>query len=186
MIKPIIAVIGDSVIDENSEKYKTAFAAGKALVDNGFRVQSGGLLGVMRAAFAGAKSSDKQSDCDTIAILPSFNTTTANEFADIIIPTGLDIYRNGIVANASAVVVVGGGAGTLSEMAFAWSLFKLIIAFENVDGWSKKLANQKIDERVRYQGFEDKVFGVSSAQEMIEVLKKMLPLYNRYHDRIIF
>jgi uncharacterized protein (TIGR00725 family) len=183
MNKKIIAIVGDSLIREDGPKYKTAFEAGRALVDGGYMVQSGGLKGVMRAAFAGAKSSKACTGCDTVAILPSFDITDANEYADIVIPTGLDFYRNGIVANASAVVAVGGGAGTLSEMAFAWSMFKLIIAFDNVDGWSKRLAGKRIDDRIRYN-FDDRVFAVSNAESMIEVLNKMLPKYNRHHDRI--
>ncbi|MCL2675495.1 MAG: acyl-CoA synthetase [Firmicutes bacterium] len=184
MNKKIIAIVGDSVIDEDGPKSRAAYAAGRALIKNGYRIQSGGRGGVMRAAFAGAKSIS-QGDSDTIAILPSFDIFEANEYADIVIPTGLDFYRNGVVAAASAVVAIGGGAGTLSEIAFAWSMHKLIIAFQNVEGWSRKLAGQRVDGRARYSGFEDKVFGVWSAEEMVEVLDKMLPLYNKSYGRII-
>ena len=37
-------------------------------------------------------------------------------------------YRNALVANSEAVVAVGGGAGTLSEIAFAWQFNRLILA----------------------------------------------------------
>ena len=40
----------------------------------------------------------KSGDGDTIAILPGFDPKPAIGHADIIIPTGLDLLRNGIVA----------------------------------------------------------------------------------------
>lgn len=183
-MKKIIAVIGDSKIDRNSLKYEIAFGIGKALIDNGYRVQSGGLGGVMEAVFEGAHASDKYKEGDTIALLPSFDRTTSNSFADIVIPTGLDIMRNAIVANADAVIAIGGGAGTLSEMAMAWSLFRLIIAFSNVGGWSSELAGRKIDLRERYKNIDDRVFDVTSPEQAIECLSKYIDVYDKYHHWI--
>ena len=59
--------------------------------------------------------------------------------ADVIIPTGLDAYRNALVANSEAVVAVGGGAGTLSEVAFAWQFNRPIFAVGDVP-WAHRLA----------------------------------------------
>ena len=98
-MKKIIAVIGDGKIEKDSLKYKLAFETGKALIDSGYRVQSGGLGGIMEAVFQGAKSSEKYQDGDTIAIIPSFDRTEANHYADIIIPTGIDVMRNGMVVS---------------------------------------------------------------------------------------
>ena len=88
----------------------------------------------MEAVFAGAHASEKYREGDTVALVPSFDTETANVYADIVIPTGLDMMRNALVANADAVVGVGGGAGTLCEFAFAWSLKRLIIAYRDSGG----------------------------------------------------
>jgi len=185
-MRKIIAVIGDGKIEPNSSKYKTAFETGKLLVDNGYRVQSGGLGGVMEAVFVGAKSSANYKDGDTIAILPSFDAAEANEYADIVIPTGLDVLRNAIVANASAVIAIGGGSGTLSEMAIAWSLYRLVIAYTCVEGWSHELADKKLDERERYANIDDKVFGVENPQEMISKLNEKIAMYTRIHHGIKF
>ena len=182
--KKTIAVIGDGQIEKNSFKYKLAFDTGKAIIDNGYRIQSGGMGGVMLAAFEGAKASSNYRDGDTIAIVPTFDKNDANEYADIIIPTGLDIMRNAIVVNADAVVAIGGGAGTLSEMAIAWSLFKLLIAYDNVDGWSKELAGRKIDDRIRYDNLDDAVYAVESPDEVIDLLKKYINMYSRSHHGI--
>ena len=184
-MKKIIAIVGDAKIDPNGIKYKMAFETGKALVDAGYRIQSGGLRGVMEAAFKGAHSSALNTDGDTIAIIPSFNPNDANAYADIAIGTGLDVFRNVIVGNASAVVAIGGGAGTLSEICNAWALKRMVIAFNNVDGWSAKLAGNRMDDRIRYDDIpDDKVYSVSSAEEVITLLNERLDKYNTYHTNI--
>ncbi len=185
--RKIIAIAGDARIAENSDKYKIAFEVGKALVDNGYRIQTGGLGGVMSAACQGAKSSLKYKEGDIIALVPSFDINEVNEFADIVIPTGLDVMRNALVANASAVVAIGGGAGTLSEMAFAWTFGRLIIGISNVDGWSSKLAGLKIDSRVRYPEIEnDMVYPATSGKQVAEILNNNIDKYYKRHKGIVF
>jgi uncharacterized protein (TIGR00725 family) len=184
-MRKIIAVVGDSKLEINSDKYIIAKELGKLLVDNGYRVVSGGMDGVMRAVFEGAKSSSKATDSDTIAIVPSFNPIDTNEFSDIIIPTGLDLYRNAIVANSDAVIAIGGGSGTLSEIAHSWALYRLVIAFSNVEGWSSKLAGTKIDNRRRYDNIDDKVYSVETPLEVINILNDKIDIYTRRHKRII-
>ena len=181
----IVSVIGDAQIEEGGEKYRLAFELGKALVDAGYRVQSGGLLGVMRAVMAGAKASKNYKEGDTIALVPTFDTEVANEFADIVIPTGLDLMRNAMVANAYAVVGIGGGAGTMSEYCFAWTLKRLVIAFKNSGGWSEKVADERLDQRVRYpQILDDRVYGVTTAEEAIKILNEKIDLYTSRHTGI--
>ncbi len=184
-MKKTIAVIGDTKIDPNGEKHRLAFELGKTLIDNGYRIQTGGMSGIMEAVLAGAKTSVQYQNGDTIAILPNFDGTAANRYADIVIPTGLDIMRGAIVVNAQAVVAIGGGAGTLSEIATAWSLFKLIIGYNNVDGWSAKLAGTKIDGRIRYENIpSDCIYSVQTAAETIAVLKEYIDKYTRCHHGI--
>ena len=48
-MRKMISIIGDSKIEKDGKKYRLAFSMGKALVDNGYRVASGGLGGVMEA-----------------------------------------------------------------------------------------------------------------------------------------
>jgi len=184
-MRKIVAVVGDAVIEKNGLKFKLAYETGKMLVDNGYRVQSGGMGGVMEAAFMGARASAKYKEGDTIALLPSFDVNIVNAYADVVIPTGLDMLRNALVANASAVIAVGGGAGTLSEIALAWSLKRLILAYSNADGWSGKVANTRMDERLRYPFEDDKVFGVTNADEAAKILNEKINLYNAYHKGII-
>lgn len=185
-MRKIIAVIGDACVKKDSLKYKLAYESGKAIIDNGYRLQCGGMGGVMMAACEGARSSSKYREGDIIGILPSFDINKANEYIDIPIPTGLDVYRNVIVANASAVVAIGGGSGTLCEISNAWSLKRLIIAYSNCEGWSGKLAGVKLDTRIRYEELpEDRIFEVTTPAEMTEIIAKYIDKYNIYHSGII-
>ena len=89
-----------------------------------------------------------------------------------------------MVVHSDAVIVIGGSAGTLSEIAMAWSLYRLIIGFR-VDGWSGKLADKPVDERDRYPEIEnDRVYGVDKADEALELLKELLPKYQKVHHGI--
>ena len=179
--RKIVAVIGNKKIEKGGVRETLAFEMGKALVDHGYRVQTGGLGGVMEAVLKGARASKNYKEGDTVALVPSFDAETANEYADVVIPTGIDMLRNALVANADAVIGVGGGAGTLCEYAFGWSLKRLVIAFENSGGWSEKLANTRLDADIRYPDIpQDKVYGVSSAEEAIKILNENI---NRYVPR---
>jgi hypothetical protein len=141
----------------------------------------------MEAVFAGAHASENYREGDTIALVPSFDAEVANKYADIVIPTGLDMMRNALVANADAVVGIGGGAGTMCEYAFAWSLKRLIIAYRNSGGWSSKLADTRLDDVIRYENIpEDKVYGVSVPSSMIEILNEKINLYTARHHGIVY
>ena len=76
---------------------------------------SGGLSGTMKAVCSGFKASGGL----TIGIIPTYSKKDANEFVDIVIPTGLGLARNVLVVKAADVVIsLPGAAGTLSEIAY--------------------------------------------------------------------
>ena len=179
-----VAIVGSARCHKESDTYRLAFETGKLLVDSGFRVLTGGMGGVMEAACLGGRSSPAYNNGDTIGILPGHGFSEANEAVDIVLPTGLDLYRNGLVAHASAVIALGGGAGTLSEIALAWSLKRLVIAYR-IDGWSGRLADTRLDERIRHASISnDMVYGVDSAPECIALLQQLIPLYEDSHRGI--
>ncbi len=74
-----------------------------------------------------------------------------------------------MVASADAVVAVGGGAGTLSEIALAWQFGKPIIALDLGEGWSAELAGRAVDGRRT-----DTVQRAGSAEEAISLLQALL------------
>ena len=178
-----ISIIGDSKI-VNKEEFFIAEKLGEALISNGYRIVCGGLGGVMEAVCKGGRESKKHVDGDIIGIIPGYNPGDANQYVDIVIATGLDQVRNLVISNSDAVVAIGGGAGTLTEIGFAWSLKRLLIAYK-IKGWSGKVADTKIDYRDRYPDIsEDKVFGVSSESEVIEILDSMLSKYDKRFTRL--
>lgn len=184
MRRKTVAIIGDGHIEQGGDKFRLACSIGKALIDNGYRIQSGGLGGIMEAVFIGAHSSEKYREGDTVAIIPSYDAADANPYADIVIPTGMDIHRNGVVINADAVVAIGGGVGTLSEMAFAWSNYRLLIGATSVEGWSKRLAGRNINYAPRYDFDDDIVFPAETADDVIRILAENIDRYTKVRKAI--
>ena len=143
--KPVAAVIGSAETGEAEQA--NAEALGRALVDHGFRVVTGGLGGIMAAACRGARSSPRYAPGDTIGVLPTYAPRDANPDCDIVIATGMNHGRNVVVvASADVVVAVGGRAGTLSEIALAWTLDRPVVAVGE-NGWGPELAGRPIDDR---------------------------------------
>jgi hypothetical protein len=136
---------------------------GRRAVEAGFRVVTGGLTGVMEAVSRGARSAPSWREGDIIGILPGYDRRAANPYVDIVVPTGMQIGRNIIVAAmADVMVVVGGGAGTLSEVAVAWQLGKPIVTLAMTGGWAEELAGASIDAR---RG--DVIQGAATAEEAV-------------------
>lgn len=105
-----------------------AEAVGAALAKAGAVLVCGGLGGVMEAACRGAHDAGGL----TIGLLPSDAREAANEWVQVAIPTGLGEARNVLVVRAaSAVIAIGGGWGTLSEMALALRAGKPVIGLES-------------------------------------------------------
>jgi len=180
----LVAVIGDANVPAGSQKDLLAEEVGRLLVDAGFRVLTGGLGGVRELGCRGARSSARYQSGDTVAVLPGHDPGEANEFVDVAIPSGLDHVRNSIVAHADAVIAIGGGAGTMSEICLAWIYKRLIVALR-VDGWSGRIADQRVDERVRYPDeSDDRVFGAASAEDAVRTVVDRVGRFTGQHRTI--
>jgi uncharacterized protein (TIGR00725 family) len=117
-----IGVVGPG--DASSEELWRAEEVGAGLASLGAVVVTGGLGGVMEAACRGARSRRGR----TLGILPGEDRTEANGWVEIAVATGLGELRNGLVVRASdALVAVGGGYGTLSEIALALRLGRAVV-----------------------------------------------------------
>ena len=154
----IIAVIGDSSC--SPEKAKLAQSVGELLAQRGAIVVCGGLGGVMEAVCRGAKSKDGL----TIGILPGQDASTANPWVDIPVVTGLGEARNVVVVkSAQAVIAIGGGYGTLSEIAYA---LKSSIPVIGLNTWS-----------LSQNGRDD--YSIIKAQDATEAVDKAISLAKR-------
>jgi hypothetical protein len=120
-----ISVIGGSEAD--NEIYNLAYEVGREIAKSGALLICGGLGGTMEAVCKGAKKEGGL----TIGILPTTNENDANKYVDIKIPSGIGYARNMIVVLSShAVIAVDGSSGTLSEIAYALTFNKPVIALK--------------------------------------------------------
>jgi uncharacterized protein (TIGR00725 family) len=89
---------------------------GRRLAEAGATVLCGGGGGVMTAVARGAV----EAGGTTVGLLPGADRAEANPHLTVALPTGLGEGRNLLLVRASdALVAVGGGYGTLSEIALA-------------------------------------------------------------------
>ncbi len=170
MVKVQVAVIGFGDIAENSDLSKMTEKLGQLLIDNDYRILCGGLGGVMSSICKGAKESSNYKEGMTVGILPSLDTSSTNPYIDIKIATGMSYSRNQIIIASSDIVIsIGGGAGTLSEIAFAWQMNKKIISISTSGGWSDKLAGEKIDNKRL-----DVIYEAKNEEEVISLISQLL------------
>jgi len=112
--KKVVSVIGGHNCSKEVERLAQNLAKNLAKVVD--ILVCGGLSGTMKAVCQGFKAGGGL----TIGIIPSYNKNDANEYVDIVIPTGLGLARNVLVVkSADMVVALPGEAGTLSEIAYA-------------------------------------------------------------------
>jgi uncharacterized protein (TIGR00725 family) len=98
--------------------------AGAAIAGAGAILVCGGLGGVMEAACRGARSRGGL----TVGLLPGTDRDQANGWVQLAIPTGLGEARNALVVRAAdALIAIGGGWGTLSEIALARKAAKPVV-----------------------------------------------------------
>ncbi len=115
------------MIGSGGEWEAAAEEVGRLLAEQGCTVVTGGLGEVMAAAHRGAKAAGGS----TIAILPGEERGAANRWADYVVVTGIGHARNlAVAASGDAVIAVGGGWGTLAEIAFARRLGRPVVALE--------------------------------------------------------
>lgn len=108
-----VGVIGPK--DATTEQLAVAESLGAELSRHGLQLLCGGKNGVMEAACKGSLEAGGL----PIGLLPDDEWHVANPYVAVPIATGIGPARNAIIARGSrALVAVGGGYGTLSEMAF--------------------------------------------------------------------
>lgn len=146
----IIGVIGAG--EAREELLRIAEEVGRLLAKEGAIVITGGLSGVMEAASRGAFLEGGI----TVGILPTLKKEDANPYVKIPIPTGMGEIRNALIVRASdALIAIGGGYGTLSEIAFALKTGKRVVGIKTwkIDGVIEvKTAQEAVEISLR--GYE--------------------------------
>lgn len=164
---PAVSLVGSSVL-RSPEIGARCRELGAALRTAGYTLVCGGRGGVMEATCEGFAGAEGPGVC--VGILPEADLSGSNEFLDVALPTGLGLTRNALVAMAGqAVIAVGGGSGTLSEIAFAWQFGKPIVAVTFAGGWAEELAGRHLDDR-----FEAPIARATTVPEVLAFLRPVL------------
>lgn len=160
--KKQILVIGNNEDSSNPELEKIAYDTGMEVAKSGSVLVTGGLGGVMRAACKGAKDAGGL----TVGIIPQNDPSFANEFCDIVIPSGLGLARDFVNAlSADGVIIIGGGAGTLSETCAAYMYKKPIVAIKNTGGIAEMFSDKYLDHRQNVL-----IVGVDSPKDAVKYI----------------
>lgn len=109
-----VAVIGTRT--PTASQAAAAAAMGRLLAEHGITVLCGGRSGVMEEVCRGVAEAGGLS----IGLLPDDEPEAANAYVTVPLATGIGVARNALIARAACcLVAIGGGYGTLSEIAFA-------------------------------------------------------------------
>jgi len=157
-----ILVVGNNENGSTPELEKAAYETGLEVAKSDSVLITGGLGGVMRAACHGAKDAGGI----TVGIIPQNDPSFANEYCDIVIPTGIGLARDFLNAlSADGVIIIGGGSGTLSETCAAYMHNKPIAAIKNTGGIAEMFVDKYLDHRQNV-----KIVGVSSPKEAVKYI----------------
>lgn len=113
-----VGIIGPG--DGGTRECEAAYEVASILATAGVPIVCGGRGGVMEAAARGAS----ESGGIAVGILPEDDLSGANQYLTVAIPTGIGEMRNALIARSGiCLVAIGGGMGTVSEMALGlkWS-----------------------------------------------------------------
>jgi len=127
-----VAVIGTRT--PTASQVTAASAMGQLLAQHGVTVLCGGRSGVMEEVCRGVAEAGGLS----IGLLPDDEPEAANPYVTVPLATGIGVARNALIARAACcLVAIGGGYGTLSEIAFALQFRRPVFLLDgapSVDG----------------------------------------------------
>ena len=122
----------------------------------------------------GASKGAKEAGGLVVGILPQDEASFGNDYLDVVISTGIGYARNFVTAySCDAVVIVGGGIGTLVEAGVAYMKRKPIVSMLGSGGVADKFAGEYLDERrlVRLEGETDPVKAIEKALSLVNTRK---------------
>jgi len=155
-----VAVIGSSGVELGSELAQLGEEVGRRLAEAGVTVVCGGLTGVMEAACRGVN----EAGGGAIGIVPGDSMREANPYCTHVVATGIGHARNlAVVSSGDAVIAIGGEWGTLSEIGFARSIGRTVVALRS---WT-------LEGRERMEGAPG-VLLAESAREAVDLALESL------------
>ena len=140
--RPQVSVLGSA--EPGSAAYKLAGEAGALLASLGITVVSGCGSPATRVAAQRAIESGGL----VLSIVPPDTMPAADWPATVVVPCGMGDARNLLMAlSGDACIVIGGRAGTISEVCLAWLHKRPLLPLVGCGGWSNGLPDNPPDER---------------------------------------
>ena len=137
-----VCVLGSA--EPGSSAYELAGAAGELLARLGITVVSG--CGSPATRVAAQRALDANGL--VVSIVPSDDISLRDWPCTVLIPCGMGDARNLLMALAGdACLVIGGRAGTISEVCLAWLHRRPLLPLTGCGGWSDQLEKNPPDER---------------------------------------
>lgn len=139
----VVAVAGPRIGEPH--QLAAAAAVGERLAMMGCVVLCGGKGGVMEAVCRGVAAAGGFS----IGLLPEPDDAEANPFVSVALPTGIGSARNTLIASGgAALVAIGGGPGTLSEIAFALHFGRPVLALAGAPQVAGAISCDTLDDTI--------------------------------------
>jgi uncharacterized protein (TIGR00725 family) len=140
--RPQVCVLGSA--EPGSRAYELAGEAGALLAKLGVTVVSGCGSPATRVAAERAVAAGGL----VVSIIPPGEMPPADWPATVVIPSGMGDARNLLMALAGdACIVIGGRAGTISEVSLAWLHKRPLLPLTGYGGWSDGLLSNPPDDR---------------------------------------
>src|SRR5688500_18230772 len=151
--------------DPGSQAVDLAGAAGELLARRGLTLVSGCGSPATRNAAGKALAAGGL----VVSIVPSDDIDLQDWPCSVLIPSGIGDARNLLMALAGdACLVIGGRAGTLSEVCLAWLHHRPLLPLTGCGGWSDALEENPPDERRN-----SKILSWSSIEELALKLREL-------------
>lgn len=140
--RPQVCVLGSA--EPGSAAYELAGDAGALLARHGITVVSGCGSPATRVAAERAIAAGGL----VLSIVPPDEMPPSDWPATVVVPCGMGDARNLLMALAGdACLVIGGRAGTISEVCLAWLHKRPLLPLVGCGGWSESLPSNPPDER---------------------------------------
>ncbi|QQG44003.1 MAG: hypothetical protein HYW86_04025 [Candidatus Roizmanbacteria bacterium] len=165
----VIGSMGDSKLEQSL--IETASELGKEIAKNKATLLFG-FEGDFNSLSQIAARSAQDNGGDTVAFLWGNKQIDLGKLKSTRIVSGQN--RGGgrefsFILSCDALICIGGGSGTLMEIAMAYQANIPIVVLKNTGGWSEKLANHFLDTRQRL-----KIIEANNAKHAMEIVIKLL------------
>jgi uncharacterized protein (TIGR00725 family) len=140
--RPQVSILGSA--EPGSTAYERAAEAGALLASLGITVVSGCGSPATRVAAEHAIAGGGE----VLSIVPPDEMPPPDWPATVVVPCGMGDARNVLMAlSGDACIVIGGRAGTISEVCLAWLHRRPLLPLVGCGGWSDGLPTNPPDER---------------------------------------